>query len=67
MTLGVQTASGIELFRKDFTVENEPAVCYLHENKFNAKFESQDKPGKIVMYLIDEDKQWSERYEKNIK
>jgi len=67
MTLGVQTASGIELFRKDFTVENEPAVCYLHENKFNAKFESQDKPGKIVMYLFDEDKQWSERYEKNIK
>jgi hypothetical protein len=67
MTLGVQTAGGIELFRKDFTVENEPAICYLHENKFNAKFENQDKPGKIVMYLFDEDKQWSERYEKNIK
>ena len=67
MTLGVQTAGGIELFRKDFTVENEPSICYLHENKFNAKFENQDKPGKIVMYLFDEDKQWSERYEKNIK
>ena len=66
MTLGVQTASGIELYRKDFTVEIEPAICYLHENKVNVKFESLDKPGKIVMYLFDEDKQWSDRYEKNI-
>ena len=66
MTLGVQTAAGVELFRKDFTVENEPAICYLHENKFNVKFESQDKPGKIVMYLFDEDLEWSDRYEKTI-
>ncbi len=66
MTLGVQTTAGIELYRKDFTVENEPAICYLHENKFNVKFESHDKPGKIVMYLFDEDKEWSDRYEKKI-
>ena len=54
------------IIAKDFTVENEPAICYLHENKVNVKFESLDKPGKIVMYLFDEDKQWSERYEKDI-
>jgi len=66
MTLGVQTKGGLELFRKDFTVEENPAICYLHQNKFSVKFDSVDKPGKIVMYLFDEDKQWSDRYEKNI-
>jgi hypothetical protein len=66
MTLGVQTSAGVELLRKDFTVENDPAICYLHKNKVNVKFDSIDKPGKIVMYLFDEDKQWSDRYEKNI-
>lgn len=66
MTLGVQTSSGVEIYRKDFTVENDPAICYLHENKCNVKFESQDKPGKIVMYLFDEDLEWSNRYEKSI-
>lgn len=66
MTLGVQTTSGVELIRRDFTIEKEPAICYLHENKFNIQFESQDKPGKIVMYLFDEDLGWSDRYEKSI-
>lgn len=66
MSLGIQTSAGVELFRKDFTVEKEPAICYLHENKFNVKFESQDKPSKMVMYLFDEDLEWSDRYEKSI-
>jgi hypothetical protein len=66
LTLGVQNKAGIELFRKDFTIENEPDYVNFKTNKFTVDIETSDKPNKYVMYLFDEDKQWSPLYEKNI-
>jgi hypothetical protein len=66
LTLGIQNKTGIELFRKDFTIENEPDYVNLLNNKFTLTIETSDKPNKYVMYLFDEDKQWSPQYEKNI-
>ena len=56
----------IELYRKDFTVEENPQYVNLENNKTTVNLECIEKPGKIVMYLFDEDKQWSDRYEKTI-
>jgi len=38
----------------------------LENNRHTANFRSIDKPYKIVMYLFDEDQEWSDRYEKII-
>ena len=64
LTLGVQSSGGMELYRKDFTIENDPQYVNLENGKYTVNLETFEKPGKIVMYLFDEDKQWSERYEK---
>jgi len=66
MTLGVLTQSDNELYRHDFTIEKDPQYVNLICNQITVSFESIDKPKKVVMYLFDEDKQWSDRYEKNI-
>ena len=66
LTLGIQNKSGIELFRKDFTIDNEPDYVNLITNKFTVELETSDKPNKYVMYLFDEDKQWSPQFQKNI-
>lgn len=66
MTFGVQNKSGAEIYRKDFTIFKEPDYVTLRNNRYSGKITSIDKPYKIVMYLFDEDKQWSERYEKTI-
>lgn len=66
LTLGIQNKTGIELHRKDFTIENEPDYVNLINNKFTIEIETSDKPTKYVMYLFDEDKQWSPQYEKQI-
>lgn len=66
LTLGVQNRSGMEIVRKDFTIEREPEYVTLEKNSVSISIDSIDKPHKIVMYLFDEDKQWSERYEKTI-
>lgn len=66
LTFAVQTKSGLELYRKDFTIEESPQYVNLENNKTTVNIQSVDKPGKIVMYLFDEDKQWSDRYEKDI-
>jgi hypothetical protein len=66
MTFAIHTNSGLEIYRKDFTIEENPQYVNLENNKITVNIESIDKPGKIVMYLFDEDKQWSDRYEKNI-
>jgi hypothetical protein len=66
MTLGILNKSGAELYRKDFTIDTSPEVVFLQTNNHKASFNSPDKPDKIVMYLFDEHKQWSNRYEKNI-
>lgn len=66
MTLGILNKSGAELHRKDFTMETFPEMVFLQKNNYTATFDSADKPHKIVMYLFDEEKQWSNRYEKII-
>jgi hypothetical protein len=66
LTLGVTNRSGGEIYRKDFTIENEPDYVKLKNNKITLEFDSFEQPKKIVMYLFDEDKQWSDRYEKDI-
>lgn len=66
MTLGLLTNSGVEIKRKDFTLESNPEIVNLEVNQYRIVFDSIDVPKKIVMYLFDEDKQWSDRYEKDI-
>jgi hypothetical protein len=66
MTLGIQTKSDVELYRKDFDINTNPQYLNLENNRHTANFRSIDKPYKIVMYLFDEDQEWSDRYEKNI-
>lgn len=66
LTLGVQTTSGIEIFRKDFKPETDPEVLNFDINSYSTIIESSEPPSKIVMYLYDEEKGWSERFEKEI-
>jgi hypothetical protein len=63
MTLGIQSKSGIELYRKDFTVEEQPDYLNFKINQFQTEIRSIDRPSSAVMYLFDEEKQWSPRYE----
>ena len=66
MTLGLISNSGVEIKRKDFTIESDPEIVNLEVNQYRIVFDSIDIPKKIVMYLFDEEKQWSDRYEKDI-
>jgi hypothetical protein len=66
LTLGLTNNSGLEIFRRDFTIENDPDYVNLNKNNIFLSFDSEDKPSKLVMYLYDEDKKWSQRYEKVI-
>jgi hypothetical protein len=52
LTLGVQTSSGEELFRKDFTLEYEPEMVKFEVNSFVAKFKSSATPSRLIMYLF---------------
>lgn len=66
LTLGLQTKAGIEVFRKDFTIEQDPTILNFETTYFNINERVKDTPKKQIMYLYDEDQQWSERYEKEI-
>jgi hypothetical protein len=66
LTLGVLTKSDVELYRHDFQIETQPQYVNLENNQFTVNIQSIDKPSKIVMYLFDEDQEWSPRYEKPI-
>jgi hypothetical protein len=67
MTLGILNSSDSELYRRDFVVEKEPHLVKLEVNTFDADVLSEDRPAKAVMYLFDEEKQWSDRYETSIQ
>jgi hypothetical protein len=64
LTFGVMDNKDQELYRKDFTIESEPQYVNLENNKYSFELDSIEKPKKIVMFLFDEDKLWSNRYEK---
>lgn len=66
LTLGVLSKSDVELYRHDFQIDKQPQYVNLENNHYTVNIRSIDKPHKIVMYLFDEDQQWSERYEKII-
>ena len=66
LTLGILTKNDIELYRKDFTIDNYPDYVNLKNNQYSITINSIDKPYKIIMYLHDENEGWSDRYEKNI-
>ena len=64
--MGVFNKSGVEVFRKDFTIENDPDYVKLKTNVYSIKVSSDSRPNKILMYLFDEKKVWSKAYEKAI-
>jgi glycosyltransferase involved in cell wall biosynthesis len=66
LTLGIQNSSDAEIYRKDFLIENDSDYLNFVKTSYMAEFKSIDKPSKIVMYLMDEDNNWSERYEKTL-
>lgn len=66
LTLGIQNSSDAEIHRKDFLIENDPDYLNFIKTSYIAEFKSIDKPAKIVMYLMDEDNNWSDRYEKSL-
>lgn len=66
MTLGIQNESGAELHRHDFTIEKDPAYLSFAISSYTADFYADSEPRKILMYLFDEEKQWSPPYEQRI-
>ena len=66
ITFAIQTQSGVEIYRSDFNIATHPEYVNLEKNNIDVSIETAEKPNKIVMYLFDEDKQWSDRYEKVI-
>jgi len=66
LTLGIQSSSSSDLFRKDFTLNDGAEYLDFSKTSYIANFKCIDKPSKIVIYMIDEEDKWSERFEKNI-
>lgn len=66
MTFAIHNNSGVELYRKDFNSEFGVEYVNLENNEYKISLETNDKPTKIVMYLFDEEQQWSPRYEKQL-
>lgn len=66
LTLGIQSSSGAELHRKDFTEKDYADFINFNTNNYSVEIESIDIPAKIVMYFRDKEKGWSDRYEKNL-
>lgn len=66
LTLGLLSKTGAEVFRKDFIIEKDPEYVNLEHNSYNVEVKSLEKPTTLVMYLYDEQKTWSNRYEKSI-
>lgn len=64
LTLGIQNESGAELHRRDFTIEQDPQYLNFQIVHYAANFFAETQPRKILMYLFDEDQQWSPPYEK---
>lgn len=64
LAFGLETQSGVNVFRRDFLPDKEPDYTAFKSSVFNAKFRSMDKPYKIVMYAYWEKDGWGARYEK---
>ena len=66
LTLGIFDKNNVELLRRDFLIENEPQYLDFTVNKYYAEIKAEAKPSRILMYLFDEEKEWSSPYEKQI-
>ena len=66
LTFGIETQSGLNIFRNDFLPDKAPEKTTFKDNRFLAKFKAIDKPYKIVMYAYWKDRGWGERYEKQL-
>jgi GT2 family glycosyltransferase len=66
LTFALHTKHNIELYRKDFNMNENPEYVRLEINHHHVSIKSEYIPEKIVMYLYDEDVEWSPRYEKMI-
>jgi hypothetical protein len=64
LTFGIETQSGVNVYRNDFLPEKNPAQTSFSVTNFRASFRSMDKPYKIVMYAHWKNHGWGERYEK---
>lgn len=66
LTLGIWDAKNEQIHRKDFSLEEDPEYLMLEKNTVSIKIRSFKEPAKIIMYLHDKEKGWSEMYEKAI-
>lgn len=66
LTLGVFDSNNVEILRKDFGIEHEADYVNLIINNFYTEIKADSKPNKILMYLFDEEKEWSNPYQKTI-
>jgi hypothetical protein len=64
LTFGIETQSGVNIYRNDFNPKNSPDHVNFKTTSHIAAFKSLDKPYKIVMYAMWKNKGWSNRYEK---
>jgi hypothetical protein len=61
LTLGILDSNNQEIYRKDFI---DSDYINLETNFFDVEVKSFSEPKKIVMYYFDEEKGWSDRYER---
>jgi len=63
LTFGIETQSGVNLYRNDFNPQMHPDYTSFANFRHLAHFRSLDKPFKIVMYANWKNKGWGQRYE----
>jgi hypothetical protein len=66
LTFGIETQSGVNVYRHDFLPDKHPAQTNFTSSSFQASFRTIDKPYKVVMYAYWKDRGWGDRYEKNL-
>ena len=66
ITLGVIDKFGNNLYRVDFKPDVNPAVFNYTYNSHICRYQSDNKPSKLVMYGFNKVSGWTPRYEKNI-
>jgi len=64
LTFGIETSSGVNIYRHDFVPDKHPEESNFRTIKHTAKFRSIDKPHKIVMYANWKERGWGTRFEK---
>jgi len=67
ITFGILDDKNVEIYRNDFTKENNPEVLSFEHNQTEVNLEVEDETKlRVVMYGLTPDNQWSERYERMV-